>query len=117
MEEDFYTIAQVSEVIGAPKHMIRRIIKSDLVRNVQRRTNKYRVLNSEQVELVRTLYYLHRGGATMRDLRKYASLEYAGDVTIAERKAILETKKRQLWENLKDHIERKIEVMETTSKS
>lgn len=59
----------------------------------------------------------------MRDLRKYASLEYAGDVTIAEHKAILETKKRQLWENLKDlqeaidHIERKIEVMETTSKS
>lgn len=89
------------------------------MRGIRRQAkNHYRVLNPEQLELLKTLYYLNQGGVSMRDLKKYSHLEYGGTKTIAERKAFLETKKRQIWQELEDlqeaidQIERKIEILE-----
>ena len=51
-------------------------------------------------------------------LRSYMELERAGHRTVAERKAMLETKKRQLWQELEDiqsyidFIERKEEIFD-----
>jgi len=52
------------------------------------------------------------------ELKKYVALCRRGDSTIPERKAMLETKKRQLWQELEeihtgiDFIERKTEVLD-----
>lgn len=54
----------------------------------------------------------------INELKKYAALCRKGNSTIAERKAMLETQKRQLWqefENIQagiDFIERKNEVFD-----
>lgn len=118
MEEEFYTINQVCEILQAPKHVIRRLLNNGLVRGIKRQSNHYRVLNRQQLELLRTFYYLSRSGMSMKELRKYSGLEYGGSKTIPERKAILETKRRQIWENLKDlqetidYIERQIEIFD-----
>ena len=58
---------------------------------------------------------------TIRELKQYARLEQSGK--IAECKAILETRRRQQWEQIKDLqenidvIERKIELWEQVPKA
>lgn len=121
MDNETYTVAQACEILGASRNVVRKILKRGTMRGIKRRRNKYRVLDAEQLELLRTLYCLNRGGATIRDLKKYAGLEYSGATTLPERKAILETKKRQMWEKLKelqtaiDFIERKVEIIDQTT--
>lgn len=121
MNNETYTVAQACEILGASRNVVRKILKRGTIRGIKRQRNKYRVLDAEQLELLRTLYCLNRGGATIRDLKKYASLEYSGATTLPERKAILETKKRQMWEKLKelqtaiDFIERKVEIIDQTT--
>lgn len=119
MDEEALTINRVCEILGASKHTVRRLLRNGLVHGIRRQAkNHYRVLDSEQLDLLKTLHYLNQGGVSMRDLKKYSHLEYGGVKTIAERKAFLETKKRQIWQELEDlqeaidHIERKIETIE-----
>lgn len=105
MNNETYTVAQACEILGASRNVVRKILKRGTIRGIKRRRNKYRVLDAEQLELLRTLYCLNRGGAT----------------TLPERKAILEAKKRQMWEKLKelqtaiDFIERKVEIIDQTT--
>lgn len=57
-------------------------------------------------------------GMNWNELKLYMKFERAGDETIERRKAMLETKKRQLWVKMKelqesiDFIERKEEIMD-----
>lgn len=121
MDKENYTIGEVCNILGAPKPFVRKLINNGAVTGVKRQRNHYRILNPEQLELVRTLYFLNRSGMTIRELKQYARLEQSGK--IAECKAILETRRRQQWEQIKDLqenidvIERKIELWEQVPKA
>lgn len=119
MEKEAYTIGEVCKVLGVSRYTVHRILRSGAVRGVKRHSKSlHRILSQQQLELLKTLCCLHRGGVEIRELKKYASLEYGGAKTAAARKAFLETKRRQLWNSLTniqkaiDHIERKIEVLD-----
>ncbi len=117
-EEKFYTVSDICRELNASRGQIKRLLNNGLVRGVKYRKNGYRVIDAKQLDQLRTFYYLSRSGMKMKELKAYARLEYADKNTIPERKAILETKKRQMWEKLKDlqenidFIERKIEIWE-----
>ncbi len=121
MDKENYTIGEVCNILGAPKPFVRKLINHGAVTGVKRQRNHYRILNPKQLELVRTLYFLNRSGMTIRELKQYACLEQSGK--IAECKAILETRRRQQWEQIKDLqenidvIERKIELWEQVPKA
>ncbi len=123
MEEnkEFYTTNQVCEILNVKKAWLKKVLNRGLVRGVRRGRNHYRLISADQLELVRTLKYLSQGEGFMKDLKTYADLEHRGKAAEEVKKAFLETKKRQFWEELKnlqdaiDHIERKIEVIDKNS--
>lgn len=55
-----------------------------------------------QVDWLRTLIELRDSGLEITTLRKYAKLCRQGDMTIAERKAILTTRKHQILQEIEE---------------
>lgn len=117
-EEQLCTTKQASEILGVPKYTIRSYCNKGIVPHVCRARNGYRVFTPEQIDWLRTIIKLRAAGMEISDLKKYVTLCRQGDSTIAERKAMLETQKRQLWQELEDaqagidFIERKNEVFD-----
>lgn len=116
--EEVYTLKQAGERLEMPTYTLRKFCNSGLLGAVKRRRGGYRVLSGGQLELAWLLERLRRSGLSYDDLKTYARLERGGDATAAERKAILETQKRQLWQELQDRqkgidfIERRIELLD-----
>lgn len=99
---EFFTTKQASQTVGVPPHTVKYYCNKGLIPNVRRARNGYRMLEAWQVEWLRTLVFLRRSGLTLADLKKYVSLCRQGAASIPERKAMLETKKRQLWQQIED---------------
>lgn len=118
MDNETFTLRQASQILGVPAQTLRRFCNAGLVRRVKRMRAGYRILNNAQFELMHRLVYLRRCGLDMADLKTYVKLEERGDTTIGERKAMLETKRRQIWQMLQDgqenidFIERQIELFD-----
>ena len=113
-----YNIKQLSQELGAPSYMLRRFCLRGYVPGIRRtRTNRL-VFTPAQATWLSTLVRLQSSGFSNADLRNYVWLCRKGNSTIAERKAILETKKRQLWQTISeaqaniDFIERKTEIFD-----
>lgn len=117
-EPEYYTTKQVGKELQISTYAIRRLCGKGLVPHVKRARNGYRIFTPEQVTWLKTLIHLRNSGMSTAELKKYANLCRAGESTIPERKAMLETKKRQLWQELEDiqsnidFIERKIEIFD-----
>lgn len=115
---ELHTVKQASEMLEVPKYTIRKFCNQGLVPHVKRARNRYRVFTPEQINWLKTLIHLRESGMSTAELKKYAALCRSGKSSILERKAILETKKRQLWQELEDiqsnidFIERKIEIFD-----
>lgn len=118
MEDGTYTLREVSQELGIPTHNLRRFCDKGLIRGVRRKRGGYRILNESQVERAQMLENLRRIGFSYNDMKRFVRLEGKGDATILERKAMLETKRRQLWQQVEelqdgiDFVERKIEVFD-----
>ena len=70
------------------------------------------------MNLAKVLLELRQAGFKPADLKRYARLFRQGAETLPERKALLETQKRQLWQELEerqqsiDYLERQIELID-----
>lgn len=118
METNFFTIKDASIQLGVPGYALRRLCNSGLIPNVRRNQRGFRVLEDWQIEYARTLLGLKQAGLKQTELKKYTRLFRQGEETSAERKAMLETQKRQLWQELEDKqqgidfLERQVELIE-----
>lgn len=112
------TLTVAAEQLEVPIWKIRSFCNSGFIPHVRRNRQGYRLLEPWQVNLLQVLIGLERCGCTRRELRKYSALYRQGDSTLAERKALLLTRKRQLWQELEDRqsgidfIERQEEIIE-----
>ncbi len=117
-ETTFYTIQQASSQLGVAGHTLRRLCNSGLIPNVRRNSHGFRVLEDWQTDYARTILGLRQAGMDQAELKKYTRLFRQGKETLAERKALLETQKRQLWQELEDRkqgidfLERQVELLE-----
>lgn len=115
---EFFTVKQTAARLKTSPGTIRHYYRIGLLPNAKRAKNGYRILTPEQLAQTRNLIFLKRCGLTNREVRRYINLERQGSGTIPERKALLATKKRQLWQQLKDiqenidFIERQTEVLD-----
>lgn len=118
MDNDVFTIKRASEQIGVPVWILRRLCRNGLIPYVRRSRAGYQVLTAEQVNFAKTLVALEKAGVPRKGLRRFAGLFRQGDESLPERKAMLETQRRQFWQKLEDiqHgidvIERQIEVID-----
>lgn len=114
----YYTIGQACDELHVSVYTIRRFCNRGLVPSIKRAKNGRRVFTPEQITWLKTLIHLRESGLSTAELKKYVALCRSGKSGILERKAMLETKKRQLWQELEDiqsnidFIERKIEIFD-----
>lgn len=103
MDEETYTLKQASKRLGIPVYTVRRFCNAGgVVLGVRRKSNGYRILSQEQVDLVGTFAQMMRAGFTMVEIKKYAKLQRAGKKTLLERKGMLTTKQHQLRQQIRD---------------
>ncbi len=113
-----YTLKEAGEKLGVSVGVIRRFCNNGFVLQVCRNSRAYRILEDPQLELIAILVALRGAGLERKALKKYAKLYPQGTTTLPERKAMLETRKRQLWQELEerqqaiDLLERQIEMMD-----
>lgn len=118
MEDETYTLREVSRELGIPTYTVRRFCNAGLIRGIRRKRNGYRILNREQVELLKTFVRMSQVGFRMEEIKKYARLLRQGGKALTECKAMLETQRRQLWTQIEerqkgiDFIERSIEIID-----
>ncbi len=111
-------IRQAAKELGISAKEIRYFLRRGLVPQVKRARNGYRELADWQVDWIRTLVWLKKCGMSLEEMKRYVWLCRRGKETIAERKALLETKKRQLWQVIEeaqggiDFIERREEIFD-----
>lgn len=117
-ETEFFTIKQAATQLKVSPGTIRHYYRIGLLPNTKRAKNGYRILTPEQLVQTENLIFLKRCGLANREIRHYINLERQGSDTIPERKALLATKKRQLWQQLEDiqenidFIERQTEIFD-----
>ncbi len=111
------TVKQAAAELGLPLRMVRSFCDRGFVPGVRRINGYRRVLEAWQLDWIRTLVGLRRIGMSSKEIRKYMGLCRQGKITLSERKEMLETKKRQLWQQIEelqsgiDFVERKEEVI------
>lgn len=117
-EDVMMTVKQVAEELSVSTGLVRRLCNKGLIPQVRRNSRGYRVFARWQAELIGTLVGLRQAGLDNSELRRFARLYRFGSESLLERKAILETRKRQLWQELEDkqtgidYLERQIEVID-----
>lgn len=113
--QPLHTIKQASQMADMPPQTLRRLCNSGLIPKIRRNHFGHRVLADWQIDLAKTLHCMKQYGFQNRELRRYAKLFRQGSETTAERQAILDTRKRQLWHEIEerqaaiDFIERQSE--------
>lgn len=113
-----FNMRQASANLNAPAYLIRRFCRAGLVPHLKHSRAGRLLFTSAQIEWLRTLLGLYNTGMKILELKKYVRLCRTGHKTVPERKALLETQKRQLWQQLEDiqaginFIERKVEIFD-----
>lgn len=112
-----YRIKQASEILGVSVYTLKYYCKIGLVSHIPRADNGYRIFSEEQLNWLAKVIALRKCGFSTKDLRKYKQLVVAGESAKAERKAFLETRRRQIWQELEraqeniGFLERELEVL------
>ncbi len=100
MNNETFTLKAASEILGVSVYEVRHYCDRGLVRGVKRWRNGYRYLDMAQLEWIGVLVKLRKCGFGVKEMKKYARLTWQGNKTLPERKAMLETQKRQLWQEI-----------------
>lgn len=118
MEEKYLTLSQASEQLGVSTTTLRRLCNYGLVPGVRRDRRGHRVLKEWQVNHMGVILRLKEAGLNKLELKRYVKLFRQGHQALAQRKALLETWRRQLWQELEarqrgiDMIERQVELID-----
>lgn len=115
-KSETYTVKQAAEMLATTPRTIRYFCDRGLIPHLRRGRNYYRLLSTEQLDLLRVLLGMKQAGFAPSDLRRYSRLVRQGDQTATDRLAILTTRKHQLQQEIKDRqaaidfIERQEEI-------
>ena len=84
------SIAEAAEISGVSAHTLRYYERAGLLEPVGRNGSGHRRYREADLELIRFLARLRATGMPIREVRRYADLMQAGNVTNAERLRLLE---------------------------
>lgn len=106
-----YNTSEASTALNVTPKVVRGLCSSGLIPYVKRDRLGHRVFTEDQLNHARVILGLRQAGLKKAELRRYTNLVRQGDSTLAERKALLETERRQAWQR-HDSIQHNIDFME-----
>ena len=100
--EKIYTIGEAAAELGMPASTIRFYDKNGLFPDVARSQGGIRVFTEDDLEWARFIERLKVSGMPIKEIRAYIDLYRQGDSTIAERRRIVEERRKAILEQLED---------------
>ena len=97
-----YSMKEVCRKTGMTYEALKFYCNQGLVPNVKRDEHNYRVFDDRDVAWIKSLGCLKRCGMSIQEMQDYAALCLQGEASIPERKVLLEQKREQLLEHIRD---------------
>ena len=97
-----YSMKDVCRKTGMTYEALKFYCNQGLVPNVKRDEHNYRVFDDRDVAWIKSLGCLKRCGMSIQEMQDYAALCLQGEASIPERKVLLEQKREQLLEHIRD---------------
>ena len=97
-----YSMKGVCRKTGMTYETLKFYCNQGLVPNVKRDEHNYRVFYDRDVAWIESLGCLKRCGMSIQEMKDYVALCFQGEVSIPERKALLEQKRGQLLAHIRE---------------
>ena len=97
-----YTMMQTCKETNLTYQTLKFYCNEGLVPNVKRDKNNRRIFDEHDVAWIKSLSWLKNSGMSIKDMKKYLNLCLQGTSTIHERKQILNQKRKELLEQIKN---------------
>ena len=95
-----YTMKEVCRETGMSYETLKFYCNEGLVPNVKRDANNHRVFDDRDIAWIKSLTCLKNCHMSIQEMKIYIDLCRKGEVSIPERKIILEKKRRELTEDM-----------------
>lgn len=100
--EKTYTMMQVCRELGMPYQTLKYYCNEGLVPNVKRDRNNRRIFDEHDVNWIRDLSCLKRCNMSIAEMKEYLALCLEGESTIPQRKAMLDRKRAEVVERIRE---------------
>lgn len=97
-----YSMKDVCKKTGMAYETLKFYCNQGLIPNVKRDANNYRVFDDRDVAWIESLGCLKRCGMSIQEMRAYIALCLQGQASIPERKLILQKRREQLLERIRE---------------
>lgn len=117
-----FTIKEVAKSTGLSAHTLRFYEKQNLIKNVSRDENGYRIYSDYNIQWIHFLIKAKNTGMSLNDLQTYSELMERGDSTIPEREKMLLAHRKKVVDKMKelngtlDKIDEKLEMYQKQRK-
>ena len=106
-----YSMKETCEKVGMNYETLKYYCNEGLVPNVKRNENNYRIFDDNDIAWINSLSCLKNCGMSIEEMKEYLALCLKGESTIPERKVILDRKKEQL-ENKMKNIQKSLDYID-----
>lgn len=97
-----FNIKEVAKLTGLSEHTLRFYEKQQLIKNISRDRNGYRVYSNFDIEWIHFLIKVKNTGMPLNELQKYSELMAQGNSTLPEREKMLIKHKERVKNEISD---------------
>ncbi|MCX4379869.1 MAG: MerR family transcriptional regulator [Lachnospiraceae bacterium] len=98
--EKYYSMKEVAQITGLSEHTLRFYEKQQLILNIKRDSNNYRLYSDFDIQWIQFLTKVKSTNMPLKDIQKYAELMAKGNSTLAEREEMLLKHKQRIAEQI-----------------
>ena len=98
--EKYYSKKEVAQITGLSEHTLRFYEKQQLILNIKRDSNNYRLYSDFDIQWIQFLTKVKSTNMPLKDIQKYAELMAKGNSTLAEREEMLLKHKQRIAEQI-----------------
>ncbi len=109
------TVKEASELTGLSAHTLRYYERIGLIQAVSRNSGGHRRYEQTDLEHLKFLHCLRDSGMSIQGMQQYAALSSQGRVTLAARRELLESHKREVQQHIRE-LEDKLAIIDAKIK-
>lgn len=102
MKKEYYTMKEACKLTGLSYDTLKFYTNEGLIPNVKRNENNYRIFDENNINWIKNLSCLKKCGMSIKEMKTYIKLCQIGKSTIKERQEILNNKKIDLENQIKE---------------